>query len=240
MLKNLFPLKFGKALGSVLSGAAVAQLLPYRTGEYLGRLMLIPENKRIDAGLLSVASSYSQLLVTLLFGIAGFLIVKPFDYAAHFMVSLVLLTIIGLILYWYLPVLKLTNGNKYLLRLQSALRLATRQQLFKVLSVSFVRYCTFMVPYALLSMHFGVGKEQILTYHLAAVASIFFLQTVSPNFIATDIALRMAIPPLVYSGSINTSNETDFIPGMLIYLFNVVGPVIAGTVIIMFTKYKKA
>ena len=57
---------------SVLSGMAVSQLLPFRTGEFLGRLAYVRDDNKINAGILSIAGSFTQLLVTLFFGTLAF------------------------------------------------------------------------------------------------------------------------------------------------------------------------
>ncbi len=236
LIKTFNPLTYRKAWASVLSGVAVSQLLPYKTGEYLGRLMFVKEQHRINAGLLSIVGSYSQLLITLVFGMAGFIIVKPIDYANHFIVSLSLLIVAGLLFYWFLP--KIRFSYQWTKRIQTALTLISRKKLLSVMSISLLRYLSFLLPYALLSWHFGLADQASLYYHFFAVSCIFFMQTVTPNFIFTDIALRLTIPVIVFS-HMNPDNSTmDYVPGMIVYIFNVAFPMLTGTIIVMFSKYR--
>ncbi len=239
LIKKFNPLGLKKALASVLSGVAVSQLLPYKTGEYLGRLVYILDRNKWHAGLLSVVGSYSQLLITLIFGIIGFAWLKPIDYASHFIVSFGILIVIAIAFYWYLPQFNFTKKYIITAKLKSALTLTTKAQLLKILGLSALRYLSFLLPYSLLAWHFGLSNSATIGFHLCAVSCIFFMQTIAPNFILTDIALRLTIPLVVFTlnGKLPTQGN-EYLPGMLIYIFNVAIPMLIGTVIIIFAKLK--
>lgn len=239
LIHKFNPLGLKKALASVFSGVAVSQLLPYKTGEYLGRLVYISDRNKWNAGLLSVVGSYSQLLITLLFGIIGFAWLKPIDYATHFIVSLCILISVALIFYWYLPQYHFTKKYLITAKLKTAISLTNRGQLLKILGLSALRYLSFLLPYSLLAWHLGLSGDASFGFHLCAVSCIFFMQTIAPNFILTDIALRLTIPLVVFTlnGKIATQGN-EYLPGMLIYLFNVAFPMLIGTIIIVFAKLK--
>ncbi len=241
MLVHAFnPLAFGKAFRSILSGVAISQLLPYKTGEYLGRLLYVKDENKLNAGLLSVVGSFSQLLITVLFGLIGFLIIQPIAYSNYFVVSLILLLAVGLLFYWFLPQTSLKLNNPFIAKLQTALGLTNRPLLLKILGLSMVRYLSFLIPYSLLAWHFDLGLQASVVDCFFAVSCIFFMQTVAPNFIFTDVALRLVIPVIVFSG-INSSGTTmDYVPGMMVYIFNVAFPMLTGAFLIMFAKFRQS
>ncbi len=244
LIKDVNPLSFKKALRSVLSGVAISQLLPYKTGEYLGRLMYVHNHHKLNAGLLSIVGGYSQLLMTFFFGIIGFSVIQPIAYSNFLIVSFVLILIVALILYWYIPkanfywvdkgwMLKIT------LKLKAAAALLNRKQLLNILGLSAFRYFFFLMPYSLLAWHFNLGMQATLFYHLMAVSCIFLMQSIAPNFILTDVAIRIAIPVMVFSKGVVQGSQMDYVPGMIIYLFNVALPMLIGACLIMFVKFKE-
>lgn len=250
LLKKVEPLKFRSAMKSVLSGVAVSQLLPYRTGEYLGRLAYISDKNKISAGILSVAGSFSQLLVTLIVGICAFLYIQPIKYPLQVIAGqlpdLVFLTILFAILivllvagYFYLPGFRLRKPLKFLDAFKSSLGLLNMRDLLSLLLISAIRYATFVIPYALVANHYNLPVGGSLFYGCAAVACILFLQTVSPNFILTDIIIRLSVPALVFSGSMESPEGLDYIPGMFIYMFNIAIPMCIGAVVLLLAKLKK-
>jgi MFS family permease len=250
LLKKLEPMKFRTALKSVLSGVAVSQLLPYRTGEYLGRLAYVSDRNKINAGILSVAGSFSQLLITLIFGIFAFLYIQPVRHALRAMEGqmpdplylaglFALLLILLMAGYFYLPRIRLKKPVMFFDTFRSSLGLLDTRDLFSLLLISFIRYAAFVVPYTLLAHHYGLPAGSSLFYGFASVACIFFLQTVSPNFILTDLIIRISVPALVFSGSLESTEGMYHIPGMFIYLFNIAIPMCLGAVVLLLAKLKK-
>jgi hypothetical protein len=243
LIRKLNPLTFGKALRSILSGVAVAQLLPYKTGEYLGRLMYVKTSHRLNAGLLSVIGSYSQLLITLLLGMFSFVYLKPIALSNTLLLSIGLAVLLGFLFYFLLPGnhfkwLSTFLNNALIEKLKHVVRLTTVSELLTVLMISALRYLTFLLPYALLAWHYGLSMEASLFQQLMAVSCIFFIQSVAPNFILTDVALRLTVPVLVFSFGDLPITGLEYVPGLLVYVFNVAIPMLIGAILIMFAKYK--
>ncbi len=239
LLKKLEPLHFRTAFKSILSGVAVSQLLPYRTGEYLGRLAYISDKNKLSAGILSVAGSFSQLIVTLVFGIMAFVYIQPIPFPLYVLGLFVALLILLIVGYFYLPRFDVLKKFKLIQTLESALHLLKTRDLAMILGMSFIRYTSFVIPYALMAHHFDLPVAASMFYGLVTVACIFFMQTVSPNFILTDIVIRMSVPALVFSGTMDSATGMEYIPGMFIYLFNIAIPMCIGAVILLLAKLKR-
>lgn len=239
LVNRLEPLTFKTSIKSVLSGVAVSQLLPYRTGEYLGRLAFISDQNKINAGILSVAGSFSQLLITLIFGIIAFVYIHPLDYPISFTISFIVLLVLLIFGYFYLPQFNALKNSSFMQTIISALHLLKAKDMLKLLGLSCFRYIAFLLPYAFLALYLGIGMQSTFFYMAAAVACIYFLQTVSPNFILTDIAIRISVPALVFSGSLDTINGVDHLPGMIIYVFNVAMPMCLGALILLLLRLKR-
>jgi hypothetical protein len=97
---------------------------------------------------------------------------------------------------------------------------------------------TFVIPYALLVQWFGVGHYHSMLWAMVGVSTVYLIQTLGPSFILTDIAIRVSVPALVFSGGIVANQSLDFLPGIIIYLFNVVLPMFIGAMVLLTLKLK--
>jgi len=224
---------------SVLSGMAVSQLLPFRTGEFLGRLAYVSDNNKINAGILSIAGSFTQLLVTLFFGTLAFFYLQPIEIPLFFILSLSALIVLLVLGYLYMPQFIPIKQSAFFTAIREALGFLKRSDRMRLIGFSSLRYVLFVLPYALMAQYFHVGHESNLLFLMCSVSCIFFLQTVSPSFILTDLAIRISVPALVFSGSFEANNNFDFLPGMVIYVFNILIPMLIGAALLLLLKLKK-
>lgn len=230
---------FKVAYKSVLCGVTVAQMLPYRTGEYLGRLAYVNDDNKVSAGVLSIIGSFTQLLITLIFGSVAFMVIQPLEVPYTFILYLSILLALLVLGYFHLPQLSFIRNHPIALAVNEALKVLNKRDIGRLIGFSLLRYLVFVVPYAVLLMVFGLDKSQGFLNAALSVSCIYLLQTVSPNFILTDLAVRISVPALVLSGSFVSISGIEFIPGMIIYLFNVLLPMLAGAVVLLTLRLKK-
>ena len=76
-LRSIVSISLFTSFRATLSGLSFSMLLPNRVGEYLGRIVYLPSNKRADAVAVTIVSSMSQLIWTLVFGFLGFIYLFP-------------------------------------------------------------------------------------------------------------------------------------------------------------------
>lgn len=244
LVSRLESINYKDTVKSVLSGVAVSQLLPYRTGEYLGRLAYISDKNKIEATALSIVGSYSQLLITLVFGLVASVpalvnFVPQLTENAKILLLITAVVLLVIMIWLYLNLHRLNVLKRFFLfrKMQDALKLLSRRDLARLSAVSALRYFSFVIPYALLADYYDVGAQHPLMHYIAIVMTIYFLLAASPVFFFTDLTLRMAIPLLLFDFS--ASRNHALIPGLLIYLFNVVIPMCVGAVILMLAKIRK-
>lgn len=230
---------FKVAMKSVLCGVTVAQMLPYRTGEYFGRLAYVKDEHKIQAGVLSVIGSFSQLLVTLLFGVIALAWVQPGGIDPFVLFLLPVGLILVLLGYFHLPRAKFLFNWTLFNSIHQALQLLKPSDVRRLLGFSFLRYFSFLIPYAVLLIHFDLDKEGGILMASLLVACIFFFQTVSPSFILTDVSIRLLVPVFVLTGTTFKDPVNEFLPGMIIYIFNIILPMLAGAFILITLKLKK-
>ncbi|MCC6818527.1 MAG: flippase-like domain-containing protein [Bacteroidia bacterium] len=230
---------FKVAFKSVLCGITVAQLLPFRTGEYLGRLAYVKDENKINAGILSIAGSFTQLVITLFVGAIAFLFIRPFNIPYSFIVTFSTLLVLLILGYFHLPQMQFLRKMFLFKTIHEALKMLKVKDVLRLIGFSFLRYLVFLFPYALLIVNYNLGIETGLIAASLSAACIFLLQTVSPSFILTDLAVRISVPAIVLSGTFEASNPIDYLPGMIIYTVNVLLPMLLGAIILLTIKLKK-
>lgn len=225
---------FRVALKSVLCGVTVAQMFPYRTGEYLGRLAYVRDENKIEAGVLSVIGSFTQLMITLIVGTMAFIILRPFSIQMSFVLSLASLMVLLVLGYFHLPRMQFIQGNKLLMSVRQAFALLGIKDVWRLLGFSLLRYLVFLIPYALLLVHFNLGVRDSIWVAMLSVACIYLLQTISPSFILTDLAVRLSVPAIVLTGQLDSHSGYEYyLPGMIIYLVNILIPMLAGALVLI-------
>src|SRR5689334_10700966 len=70
-------ISFAQSFKAVLSGVSFSITLPNRVGEYIGRMIFLPEGSRLRTVSVTLVGSLAQLLVTLFAGAVGLLLFMP-------------------------------------------------------------------------------------------------------------------------------------------------------------------
>jgi hypothetical protein len=69
LLRHSIPVRWFDALKYVLSGVTLGFITPGRTGEFAGRMILLPEGKRLQTIVLSMLGGMAQIIPIVIFGI---------------------------------------------------------------------------------------------------------------------------------------------------------------------------
>lgn len=236
LISKLEPITFLKSFRAVLSGICINNWIPNRMAEFLGRILYIEKKNRIRAIFSTLVGSYSQLIMTVLFGSLGFIIwLKP---AGYLLIILIIIAIIIniLLVFSYFRISafsRIIHKIKFLTRIVKYVEILSeydQTQLFKIFSLSFLRYMVFLLQYFILLNVFNIEIEVI--EGLTGVALIFAIQAVIPSITLTEIGIRGAAVIWVFerfSGNLN---------GMLcaaysLWIINIIIPTIMGTIFIL-------
>ncbi|MFM7022379.1 MAG: lysylphosphatidylglycerol synthase domain-containing protein [Flavobacteriales bacterium] len=105
LMSRLEKMSFLKSYKAVLSGVTVSIFMPFKMGEYVGRVLHLDSGNRIKGTVLTVYGSMAQLFVTILFGSLALVYFLPLMYdmsaSMHLMwyyVYIVLVVILNLFL----------------------------------------------------------------------------------------------------------------------------------------------
>jgi hypothetical protein len=213
LVSNIEKLGFANAIKGLLAGAAANNVLPFRVGEFLGRVMYLKEENRPAALLNNYFGAACQTLVTLIVGIpAAYTLLgsKAERYGQNSIVYvLTLFLLLGIA--WFM--LKTRTG---------------KPAWIEKWLMGFRFYTFFIVQFQLAEFSTAV----------TGVACIFFIQTFTPGMIYTDAAVRLSLPLMVFP---LPDEQKPLLMGIAIinYFYNVLLPAFIGLVVFILHKWKR-
>lgn len=245
-VKPVQPVSFARAFQAVLSGVSFSVSTPNRIGEYLGRMLYMDEGNRLRTISLTMVSSLSQLLITLLAGWLGLfwmqarlleaaLITAPWMQVLLWGTGtvLVVLVLFYFRLAWLVRWIDRLPGARRFAWLIEALEQFDASVLWRLLSLSGLRYAVFILQYYLVFQLFEVSLSPGHT--LGAVSVTFLVMAVVPTIAIAELAQRgkvsLAVVGLFSSQSLGITMATA-----AIWLINLIIPAIAGSLLIVRIK----
>lgn len=240
-------IRFFTAFKAVLSGVSFSVTTPNRVGEYLGRVLYMEEGNRIKAVSLTIAGSMSQLIITLLMGLAGLLIIKsPVENSGMIStfwmdlmlygvaIALLILTLfyfrLSLLVRW---IDRLPANRKYAWIIE-ALEDFNATLLLQLLSLSAIRFFVFIIQYYLLCRVFDVGISFGQCW--SAVSVSFLVMAVIPTIaLFTDLGLRGTVS-LKLLGLFSANSLGIGLTAVSIWFINLIVPALAGSLLILGIK----
>ncbi|WP_207511892.1 lysylphosphatidylglycerol synthase domain-containing protein [Longitalea luteola] len=249
VIRRVQDLSFMQSAKAVFTGTTLGFFTPNRIGEYVGRILYLDEGKRIQAISLTIVCSMGQLLVTWWAGIGGILYLQAYGntellhtFAGLWMklvlyiaiVAAVILTLFyfrlaGLVR-WVEKIPRLRKPVSYVRVLDSL----NATILFRILSLSVLRYSVFMGQYYLLFDVFDVHVTAAQV--VGAVSVIFLVLSIVPSIaVITDLGVRWKVGIEVVQ--IFDNNITGILATSLaIWIINLVIPALIGSLLILGIK----
>jgi uncharacterized membrane protein YbhN (UPF0104 family) len=242
-------ISFVQAYKAVLSGVSFSVTTPNRIGEYLGRMLYMPEGSRLKSISVTLVGSLSQLLITFYSGIVGLIILKNelvgkgiLNEIAYRLGLGALCFAVLLLTIFYLWVQVIENAfEKWLKRsgylyLMESLRSFNLQLLLRLLLLSFLRYLVFIFQYYLLFSLFDVVLPLSIIWSVVSV--LFLAMAVIPTIALAEVGLKGEIG--IRLMGLFTSNTLGVgIASVGIWLINLVLPAIVGSILFLSIKVFK-
>jgi hypothetical protein len=245
LIKPLQKINFTTAFKAVFAGTSFAVNTPNRVGEYFGRMIYVEEGKRLQSVPLTIAGSFSQLIITLVVGTIGlFFYIQLNENAASasissfwlkiFTIGCAFVSVVCLLIYfkmsWLISgITKIPFLNKYTFFFKKVDEL-NNAVLVKVLLLSLFRYGVFITQYILISNAFGVdGNLQTLT---TLIAVQFLVMSIVPSFVIIEAGIRSTVSIEVFR-VVTTNTAAIFVTSTFIWLLNLMIPAIIGVVLLI-------
>ncbi len=236
-----------RAYKATLAGAGVSLLTPNRTGEFVGRVLFLRPESRIQGAALTVLGSVSQLLVTFLCGTIGLVIYdRAHPLSMGTMVTTDAILIIAVVvsialaalfisprlirrLLDLLPVLRRFDRHFHVLDQQ------TRGMLIGTMLLSTLRYAVFAAQFLIL---LGVFEFQVSWIDaIKAVPVIFLITTLVPTMMLTELGVRSGTTVLVLASVGGDATGAALASGAL-WVINVLLPAAIGSLVLLLARIR--
>ena len=249
VIKRVQRLSFIQSCKAVFTGTTLAFFTPNRIGEYMGRILYLDEGTRVKAISLTIVCSMGQLLVTWWAGIGGILYLRAYGnikllhtFAGLWLNMVLYFAIAGALVLtlFYFRLAGLVRWVERIPRLQkpvSYIRVLDSLNatiLFRILSLSVLRYSVFIGQYYLL---FDVFDVHVTAAQVAGTVSVIFLVlSIVPTIaVITELGMRWKIGIEVVQ--LFDSNITGILATSLaIWIINLVIPALIGSLLILGIK----
>jgi hypothetical protein len=243
------PVSFVQAFKAVLSGVSFSVTMPNRVGDYLGRILYLPEGKRLRVISLTVVGSLSQLLITLIAGIIGLVVLKhrilvsglvdPLSFQ-FLLFGLLFLAIVLALFYFNLGFVERLieqwfRKSRYLY-LVEAIRSFGMQRLWRLLLLSGTRYAVFILQYILAFRLFDVNVS--LVNLVLVMTLVFAALAIIPTIVLLEVGIRGQVS-LQLVGMFTANSLGVLFTSLTIWFINLIVPALAGSVLILSIKVFK-
>ena len=242
-LRSIVPISLFTSFRATLSGLSFSMLLPNRVGEYLGRIVYLPSDKRADAVAVTIVSSMSQLIWTLVFGLIGFVYLFPLLQRATQLGDLVLvffgigvLLVLLLLLFCFFRISRIAIYLSNLFqseRLRNWLMGPTRfdsRTLLYMLCISLVRYIVFLMQYGFALYLFSVLLNPFQLF--ATVSLCFLVLSCLPNFAIAELGMRGVVGIWII-GFYSTNSAGILLAAFSLWVVNLVLPAAMGALLLL-------
>jgi hypothetical protein len=228
LVRHVQHINFLTALKGVLSGFTTALASPNRMGEFVGRVLFMPEQYRVAAGIVSGIGGILQVLVTtlvalpiLIFHDDIFQLVTSTD---HLFPLLAVVVIIPFSILFIFP-------KSWLNAIKSATQIPGKR-LSWAASFTIIRFTIYSIQLAILLSAFSSCG---LAEALQCAVLVYFFVTVIPTFAWTEIVVRGTVSGIV-AGALGISEEAAIISASLLWIVNVVVPAGFGAILLLVNR----
>jgi hypothetical protein len=245
LLLPIQKMPFLRAFKATLTGVSFAMNTPNRIGEYGGRMLFVDEGNRLKSVSLTIAGSFSQLIITLILGVAGLYVLsdelmqkEQLSGLAIWFKSirwmLVIITLVCLLIYfrisWIIKGIERLPGLTTFIQHIAVMEELSVTLLLRVLSLSLLRFIVFTIQYNLLLQVLHVGVDVWVGFWLVSV--LFLCLAIWPTIAILELGLRWEYSLFLFS--LYSSNTVGiYAAATAIWLINLVVPAMAGSLFLL-------
>ena len=232
-IRPIQKINFITAFKLTITGITIGLITPNRLGEIPGRAILLNNKKKLkDLVVKTSVGSFSQLIVTFLFGtIATFFTLHFFQFpisSNYVYAFLIVFTLLLLLAYFYNQTIK-----KILYRipffkrtkLLKALDSFTFNELVVILLLSSIRYIVFAIQYYFVLLALGIEFRTFS--ELLLIPFCFLITSTIPTILISEIGVRGSVALFVF-GAISDHTLSILTASILLWLINIALPALFG------------
>jgi hypothetical protein len=244
--RKLIDISPWQAIESVFCGLTWAIITPNRIGEYGGRIMYLPNRKRIHGFFAMVIAGFSQNLVTNILGLTGvlwFIYNYMFNYVGNLYFACIVVFVVVFLFFFLLfyfnigLMVKLLNRVKFIKKYHRFFSIMERyhtSELLNILWFSVSRFAVFTLQYYLL-IHLLL--PQIPAFSIVMMVFTFLIiQSALPSLDIFDVGVRSLTATQLFAYI--TSQQLAVVACVsLIWLINLIIPAVIGCFFVLKLKF---
>lgn len=228
LVSSVQNISFFQAFKQSTSSLTASLLTPNRIGEYGAKAIYYTTYQRKKVMFLNLIGNLSQMFITVVFGLIGFMILYD---QLTFAIDLQIKTIYLFTILFILIVLIFNQFKKYILEnIISKIIIYFRQipisDLIKSIQFSLFRYLIFSHQFYFLLMIFGVEMDYFTA--IGTICSMYFIASVIPGFVVFDFIVKGSIAISVF-GLFDVPEMIILSITTLMWLLNFALPAIIGS-----------
>jgi len=247
LIARIIPLSFRDAMRGTLTGLAVGVAVPAQLGDTLGRVAALRSDRRLEAIGAALISNGIQFYVSVLAGACGWVYLNsrlPIPDTVRLALNCILFLVILLgpaLLSFRKQIDSWAPNRRFFVKIKEYLNVIGRYtpaELAAGTAYGLLRYLVFLSQFvlALSLFHFHVGVWELA----ACVTLIFLAKTLIPAInVLGDLGLREFTALVVFT-PFNLPAEQIIAATFLIWILNVLGPILVGIFLIWKYKWKKS
>jgi hypothetical protein len=227
LLASWSPISIFKSYKSVLIGQAFAFFTPARSGDYVGRILLLPPGSKIKGVAQLAWSSYAQLIITISIGSVALFFNLPFFPWIKWFMPLGLIA--ALFVYFHPGQFKGWLNKINQLQIENKLKL-------NLLGLSFLKYIIFVLQYTWSVKMLNIPIAPIDLW--IALGVLFLLLSIIPSISLTDLVIRGQIIVVLLEPYYNNSLMLICL-STIIWAVNFLLPAIIGAFLLINFRIKQ-
>jgi hypothetical protein len=224
---------FFEAYEQSLASLTTSLVTPNRIGEYGAKALYFSKNERKKIVVLNLIGNFTQLLVTIIFGIVGiFFLLKNHLLILHkpTLQKIAFILVILLILFAFL---KQFGNNKitfYVTKFSLFLKGIPKVIYIKIVGISILRYLIFSHQFYFLLYLFGFKIDYSTA--LSFIFSIYFIASLIPSLSIFDWLIKGSVAVWLFN-LINLNELTILTTTTLMWILNFAIPSLLGSIFVL-------
>jgi hypothetical protein len=244
LTKNLVSITLWESIEAVFCGLTWAISTPNRVGEYGGRVMFLPNRKRIHGVFAMAVGAFGQIIMTNVLGLIAiiwfiycYIPMSTWLFGGVILLSALTLAILLVFFFnikWIVNLLDRIGFLKKYHRFFEIMGRYETNELIRILGYSMARYITFTVQYCIV---FHLLMPEFAFFPMVMVLFVyFFITSAVPSLDLLDVGVRSFTASHLFAYV--TDQKIAIIAGVSsIWLINLIIPAILGSLFVFKLKF---
>lgn len=240
LVESLSRIKFKEAATQTLGALTASLLTPNRIGDYGAKAMYYLPQQRKKIVLLNLIGNTSQMIITTVFGVIGFIyFTRRFQPELNYKGLYILLLFLSITILFLIGILKSTGlkkQKKMLYKLLHFVNNFSKKTLSKIAFFSLVRYALFSFQFYYLLYLFGIDLNYFEA--MAMISTMYLLSSLIPSIFIFDVIIKGGVATYLF-GLIGVPETIILSIITLMWILNFVLPSVIGSYHVLKFKLPK-